>query len=651
MTLNTIFKNINGNRITDFQGRESVVFEVIPSDVEQMTHDEFGNFLSMMKKALSQLPVPEEKAISALQKIFGKDEADEHFYKFYQIEDRLFLNTTHLDLSLPFCEFKNSVDAFDQLLWGDDFHSDVLVKEDYVHFNSKYTRMINLYEMPKSITPFELQEHGDYVVFFKKSKPSEAKRAVNVQRKLHHANLYKTMRNIESEASYQEAEGVVENLILGEEQIFEAESWFVVSASSLEELNQKTKILTSALSEKEIKYLIESVSLSELYPTILYGIEPSFKRSHPVQSSYLTELLPLKKDSLMDEGYQFTTLAGNEVKFQLFTDSSLSFNALFTGVPGSGKSMLAQKVLVEEMKLGAKAIVLDLGNSFRKLSLSHKANIFSERFNPLQFRDPHYMKELIVSVIPEKELSSKLEGKIFKVIEENIQTVRSFRELVDLLETEIKEISLYFAELWEYFTDEVQDITDLTYVDTSKFPDKIKAPLIIYLLEYFKHIKGRKIFVMDEVWSFLEKNAIYIAECFRTFRKQEAAAIALSQTLSEFANTELGRLIVEICHYKFILAQTPSKEVSGLDDFDRERIKLVKSKKRYYSEFYLKTDIYRKILRYYASDIDYVMFTSEQKENNEINKFIEIYSPFFDYLNCLQRFVDFKYHNKGGQVA
>ncbi len=649
MTLQTIFKDIHQNQITDLQGRKSVIYEIIPQDVEQMTHEEFKSFIISIKKSLGQLPHNEEKAVSFVQSLIGKDETQEHFYKFYVIGPRIFINTTNFDLTIPFCELKESVDYFDQLLWGDDFHSEVLVREDFVHFNHKYVRLINLYEMPKSLTPFELQEYGDYVVFFKKCKPSEAKRAINTQRKLHHANLYKTMRNIESEASYQEAEGVVENIILGEEQIFDVESWFIVSASSLEELNHKTTKLVAALTEKEIKHLTESVGLAELFPSILFGMAPTFKRTHPVQSSYLVELLPLKKDSLMEMGYQFTTLAGSEVKFGLFNDSSLSFNALFTGVPGSGKSMMAQKVLVEEMNLGAKAIVLDLGNSFRKLSLSYGANIFSERFNPLQFRDPHYLKEFVISVIPEKELSSKLEGKIFQVIESNLHHTCSFKELVSILEEEIPEISLYFAELWDFFTDEVMEIKDLTYVDTSIFPDKIKAPLIIYLLEYFKHIKGRKIFVMDEVWSFLEKNASYVAECFRTFRKHEAAAIALSQTLSEFCHSELGRLIVEICHYKFIFAQNPSKEIPGLDSFDYERIRSVKSKKRYYSEFYLRTDIFRKVLRYYASDIEYVMFTSEKKENDEIEKFIQIYNPFFDYLNCIERFVDFKYHNKGGQ--
>src|SRR5690606_40132436 len=69
--------------------------------------------------------------------------------------------------------------------------------------------------------------------------------------------------------------------------------------------------------------------------------------------------------------------------------------------------------------------------------------------------------------------------------------------------------------------------------------------LIIYLIEYFKHLEGEKIFIFDECWHLLLKNADYIAECFRTFRKHKASAVAISQNLDDFSESQLGRVIIQ----------------------------------------------------------------------------------------------------------
>ncbi|MFP5386968.1 MAG: VirB4 family type IV secretion system protein [Bacteriovoracia bacterium] len=646
MSLTNIIKKIEGAKITDLQGGRSVVFEIFPQDCEQMTEEMFSSWKSSLITCLNQLPIPEEKTVSGLQKLLGMKEEKSHWYKFYSIGERLFLNTTNEQMSLPLCQLKEVTDAFTELLGAEDFYSDVVVQEDFLHFNSTYFRMVNLYEMPKSLNHFDLQQLGDLLISFRKIHPDMAKRNINTQRKLHHANLYKNIRNLESEASYSEAEKMTEAMMMGEELMFDAEGWFLVKAPSIEELNKRTQILISELKQRDIVFLIESVSLSSIFPSVIFGIEPLFKRSHECPTSYTAALLPLKKDSLMANGYEFTTVDGNEVPFTLFNPESLNFNALFTGVSGTGKSMAAQKVVNEEIARGAKAIILDLGNSFDKMARYHKANIFSQKFNPLQFKDAVYLKEFVTSVIPEKELSAKLEGKIFKVIQDSLETVSNFRELVDKLELEIPEISLYFSELWDYFTDEDVKITSLTYVNTTDFPDKIKAPLIIYLIAYFKRLEGKKIFVFDEVWSFLRKNATYIEESFRTFRKEYAAAVAISQSLSEFMVSDLGRIIADLSYYKFIFSQN-TEGISGLSEFDQERIKSVQSRKGYYSEFYLKSEHIRKILRFYSTPKEYVLFNTEPPEKIELVKFFEVYGPFFDYANVIERFVDFKYQNLG----
>lgn len=650
MGLASVIQKIDGAKFTDFQGGKSVVFEIIPQDCEQMTEEMFSSWKNSLITCLNQLPIPEEKAVSGIQKILGIKEENSHWYKIYAIEGKIFLNTTHDLISLPLCQIREAPEAFTSLLGAEDFYSEVSVMEDYVHFNSTYFRMVNLYEMPKSLDDFSLQQLGDLLVSFKKIHPDVAKRSINTQRKLHHANLYKNMRNLESEASYMEAEKMTEAMMVGDELMFDAEGWFLLRAASLEELNKKTKTLISELKQREILFLIESVSLSMIFPTVIFGVAPLFKRTHECPSSYLAAFLPLKKDSLMTSGFEFTSLSGTEVPFTLFDPESLNFNALFTGTSGAGKSMAAQKVINEEISIGAKAVILDLGNSFDKMARFHKANIFSQKFNPLQFKDASYLKEFIVSVIPEKELSAKLEGKIFKTIQDSLTEIESFNELIEKLESEIPDISLYFSELWDFFTDKEIHFTNITYCNLNDFPDKIKAPLIIYLLAYFKRLEGRKIFAFDEVWNILRKNADFVEESVRTFRKHDASVVAISQSLLDFTSTKIGRIIADLSYYKFLFSQN-TEAVSGLDRFDHDRVKSVQSKKGYYSEFYLKTENIRKILRYYPTDLEYVLFNTEPKEKIELTKFSEIYGPFFDYANVIERFVDFKYHNQGVTYA
>lgn len=646
-------KEILKNEITNHEGDKSYFFKVLPKDLEQLNPDELVSFISNIQNslnALSDFSLDQKGAVTQIWEEVFPPKSKNNFYKFYFLGGEIFLNTNYKELSLPNIELVPHEEMMEAVFQANDFYEELYLGDDYIKLGGEYIRLLNVYEFPKGIEFFDFCELGDYVLFFNKVDKSQAKRRVNTQRKLHHANLHGQMRNIESEASHAQAEQIYEDIIHGKESLFHIEAWFILKERSLEELGHKTKRLINDCLSLELKPLVENVGLEKIFPTLIPGLRPLFKRVHPLPTSYLTNLLPLKRDFLMEEGMELYSRFGNKIFFDLYCEKSANFNALITGLSGTGKSVFAQKLVKEQLANGCSSIVLDLGNSFRKLSLYHGAEIFSESFNPMQFRNPIYLKEFVVSVIPESELTYKTQGKIFQSIEEALnKNVKTFKELIYDVEKAVPELSFYFSELWPYFDNKAHDLNKLTYVDTSIYPDKLKGPLIIFLIEYFKNLSGRRVFVFDECWSFLIKNAQYVAECFRTFRKYSASAIAISQSFDDFLQTAFGKAIAQNSYYKFIFAQTT--EGGGfLDQFDLDVISGLKSERGIYSECYIKSDAFKKVARLFIDPLEYELFTTTREDNFAIEKFLAKERDIFSFQESMNRWVSFKY-DFGGMNA
>jgi hypothetical protein len=629
------------------------LYKLIPKDMEEMSSDQVLNWQNELRVFLNQLPVRKNEAdfkkMSLIDSFLSESSDNAYFFKFYSLEEELFLETNFNEvLNLPNAKMELVTNQLAKIVGLDEIHSDVILGDDFVKVNGQYIRLINVYEFSKNLMPSGLMDFGNYCLFFKKVPTDVSKRRVNTQRKLHHSNLYSAIRNIESEASFHEAERITEAMTNGEENLFEVEAWFILKADTLETLNHQTQELIRSLKQAEITPYIEAEGLRELFPAILFGMEPTLKRTHQCPTSYLVNLLPLKHDVLHDHGIGLYSERGNEIYFNLFDEQALNYNVLISGQSGTGKSMIAQKILKEELANGASAIVLDLGNSFKKTARYLGGGSLSLSFNPLQFKSPHYLKELIISVIPASELTSKMEGKIFSLVKDYAREASSFKELILKISSQIPDLELYFSELWEYFDEKVNhenELPKLTYVDTSLYPDKIKAPLIIFLIEGFKHIEGKKLFIFDEVWSFLTKNADYIAECFRTFRKYGASAIAISQGLDDFTSTVLGKVIAQNSYTQVLFHQN-SEGPGFLDDFDQQKIKSLSTKVGAYSEFYIKTELLRKLARFYPSSLEYELFTSKHEDILSFNKFENHYRDYFPFWNIVERWVDFKYYHQ-----
>lgn len=616
-------------------------------DVEHLSNDGAEALYEGVKNSLNNLKNNDD----GLQKLtLSKD--SNYFYKIYSLAGKAYVSSD--DLSFGIHGFIKEIDEDPVLVTFDDvnFWGDIEFEKDHIVINGTYWRFINLFEVPSKLNFLQLGEIGDYFLTFRKYPIEEAKKLSSRSRNVNQITSDQAYtRNFSTENAFRESEEILEQLVIGEENLFDFCLWFIVREKSKESLDIETRRITAALSRIDSRGLVETAGLSTILESFVPGTIPNFKRSQQATSSYLACMIPFNTNEVHKEGIEFRSLTDEIVRIDIFNPyAALNFNGLITGKSGSGKSVIAQKILLDSLDSGVKGLILDKGQSFKKMTLYTGGNIFSEKFNPLQFKNPHYLKAFLMALIPETELSIKDQGRIFSLTKEYLSqdTNHSFTGLVNHLSRQFDGIEHYFNELSEFITDSEVRITDITYVDTALYPKKIIGPLIIYLIEYFKNIDGKKIFLFDECWEYLERNSDYIEECFRTFRKHNASAIAITQDVGDFLsnNSKVGHVIYNNTNHKFFFYQDTTN-TPLISHEDASRIQSLRSVHGSHSEFFYKDDSVRKTVRFYASPLEYELFTTKKEDNLKFEKYASVYGDYLDFKTLMHNWVDFKYFHGG----
>jgi hypothetical protein len=295
-------------------------------------------------------------------------------------------------------------------------------------------------------------------------------------------------------------------------------------------------------------------------------------------------------------------------------------------------------------------VILDKGGSFKRLTRYHGGISLEDGINFMQFKDPIYLREVILSVVDEDKFDKLESGKLLAVIKKFLaETNRpTFKNLLEFLEQDFNGIKFYFEEIKDHLSDKLVENVPILYVDVENYPKNIVSPLIIFLLEYFKNIQVRqKILVFDECWKFLKGHASYIDECFRTFRKTGAFPIAISQGLNDFKGlgSDLYHSITNTSNFKVFFPQEleVSSEVSS---FDIENIGNLQYEKGLYSDCYLKTsdNRYRKIIRNYLSPLELELFHTEPNTEDHLLKFLNKNGQYFQSSkDAIDAFIGLKY--------
>ncbi len=631
---------VKDNEIIALDGNIGQFFEIIAPDLEQLSSLEKDSFYNQVSSSLNELD-------------------SKSYFKFYRLNEKNFLETNSRNFSgFESLKTNSSSNHLEYFFESMELYSDIKFFDDYIYMNGSYIKLLSVLNfkddpIDESIIPIDI----DYVLTIRRKDKEQSIKYLEKIRDSHQSSFLKRKKDISSEGAYDQAEELLSDITYGTEEIFEMSLFFLVKANSLSEVGKLTDDFQRFMGYKGIRLYLEGNSplrgrsgIAQLFNELIPGVRPKLGiRNLPNKTSHLRYLLPLKRSHLMDSGIEFLDTNDAKIFLDPFNKSLKNRNMLVSGLSGAGKSVFVNKV-VHHLISKHPTVIIDIGGSFKRLTLYHGGKDLKGGFNPLQFKDPIYLREFILSVVDKDSFSKLDRGRLLSEIKVYLDKKgqSNFDGLIGHLENSFSGIRYYFEDIKEYLIDESINNYPILYVDLENYPNSIVSPLIIFLLEYFKNISElEKILVIDECWEFLKEHSDFVSRCFRTFRKTGAFPIAIAQALEDFQvlGNKISKAITNSSYFQVFFPQ--EIESSGnITEFDCEKISSLDYQKNVYSDCYIKTsdEKYRKILRNKLSELELEISHSEPSKEDPLLSFVDKNHQFFETIkDAFHAFVGLKY--------
>lgn len=305
--------------------------------------------------------------------------------------------------------------------------------------------------------------------------------------------------------------------------------------------------------------------VTELPLFSIFGVRSRFHRCHILRAVNASDLVLNVGDPHEDNGKAILkTPRGLPLYFNPQDSRLEALHWLVSAASGAGKSFFVGLVLLRLIKAGNKISVLfiDHNRSFRRVTRGANRGDYLE---PKSFED--------------------LAGR-----------------LPDLVSSLGQVGTLAGVELSDLVTDEK------------------RAAIRILLAEIEKWLRSRDTIhpvyiVLDECWNFMRDEPLLVQRAFREFRKLNGAAIAITQSLSDFLVDESGRAIFQNAPIRILLRQAedlePYRGVLGLNDVELKKLRALRQKKGEFSECLIKTPFLSRLGRLYPTEEEHELLRTD----------------------------------------
>ncbi len=353
---------------------------------------------------------------------------------------------------------------------------------------------------------------------------------------------------------------------------------------------------------------------------------------------------------------------GELVTLSLF-DSDVAAHTVVTGVSGAGKSFFMNYLLASAARRGAHVVVLDKGNSYRNLCeiLGGQYVVLDPnrplRINPVGRAEDMTKEKLILvkGILSEmcaqgeepirkeertvlensilRAVQSKAKGEVFlsdvyrALLEEARVAPRSLSRDLDRLVLSLKPFvgNGSYAGFFDgpsevdfrcpFTVFELAEIAKRKEVAPSVLMAILESVATFFAAPENLHLK--KYLPVDEAWSLMKSQATahFLEDVLRTFRKLNAAAVLVTQQVSDFAGAA-GEAIRANAPNRIFLRQTSETVLAMEKLFElpaevKEAIASLVTAKGRFSEMFVETPAVRGIARLVPSPELYTAFSTD----------------------------------------
>lgn len=634
---NNVLSNKNGELI--------YFYKFTPLDFEQIDEQDLLGYMNNLK--------------SHLQSFSHKD-----YYRIYNIKGASYLSTNNKNITFPSIKLEELINPLETLLPCGNLFSDIKLGDDYINFNNRYLKYIHLKDYPNEIFENHLADLGyDFILNFSKMSGTEQTVLLEYQGKNYEGKLSTSKSKIETNKAVN-ALGTMEDMASkisrGEESLFRTEAWLILEANSLSELNEITdNALNRLLTHKTY---IESINLMRVFAGNFPGQKCHFytKGSLVVDTSFLVSLLPLTKHQLLNEGFKLFSNDGDELYYDIKHRSFDNKNSFVAGPTGSGKSLLVQHMVDYYISKKNKVIVLDKGESYLKLCNYHGGYSLRGKLNFLKFKKAQYLTDLVLEFAGKEEFSKNQKGELYHHINQGIidNSFNTHIEFINYLEKAFPKIRFYFSDVLEFFTDEDDNSLDSDFIfcEMKHLNGKMKAPVILYLFQYFEHFEGDVLFVFEEIHNYLLTTPDSIVGTIsREIRKEGGALVAVTQSVNDIDLYPLLNVLWDNSEHKFIFKHNTDPDIKYLNGYEREiflnmsdnslkNLNDTGNEKKKYSQFLVKSNTIKKTVRLYVPRAKYEIYTSDKEDKKMFNDWYSKNSNLFsDYKKAIESYARIKH--------
>ncbi len=403
--------------------------------------------------------------------------------------------------------------------------------------------------------------------------------------------------------------------------------------------------------------------------------DKGLKRAFTMISSNVADLLPLYGSfrGTPTPEVLLQNRRGEIVTLSLF-DSDVAAHAVVTGVSGAGKSFFMNYLLASARRRGGHVIILDKGNSYKNLCLIEGGQyvVFDPnrplRINPIGRAEQMdkerllFVKDILAEMCSQGEepvrkeertilensilraVAQKKTGEVFlsdvyrALLEEARIGPRSLAQELDRLVLSLKPFvgNGAYAGFFDG-PNEIDFKRSFTVFEMGEIAKRreIASSLlmaIMYNAASFcgapENLAQKKYLVIDEAWSLLQSPATarFIEEALRTYRKLNAAAVMVTQQVSDFTGPA-GTAIRANAPNRVFLRQTSETVLAMEKLFElspevKEAIASLVTAKGRFSEMFIETPSVRGIARLVPSRELYTAFSTDGDDRAKLMRLV-----------------------------